>query len=132
MKELSYLRIDLARIEENVQTFRKVCARSKGNGQAPLLCAVIKKNAYGLGAVPVGARLSKAGCDILGVYSAQEASELISAGITAHILLLGPLGDIKRTDLLYRPVTAGKLHVSVHRPCELEIINKIGHTFAAR
>lgn len=51
--------------------------------------AVIKANAYGLGAVPVALALSRAGADFCGVATPDEARELRNGGINAPIIVLG-------------------------------------------
>ncbi len=60
----------------------------KRAGGTPL-CAVVKADAYGHGAVMVGKTLLAAGAKQLAVSCLAEAIELRSAGITADILLLG-------------------------------------------
>jgi alanine racemase len=56
--------------------------------------AVVKANAYGLGAVPVSEALFDAGVKDFAVATLPEAVELREAGLTANILVLGaPVGD---------------------------------------
>src|SRR5712691_1669888 len=50
--------------------------------------AVVKANAYGLGAAPVAKALAKAGADWFGVTCSAEGAELREAGIRQPILLL--------------------------------------------
>src|SRR6266849_5477847 len=50
--------------------------------------AVVKANAYGLGAAPVAKALAKAGADWFGVTCTAEGAELREAGIRQPILLL--------------------------------------------
>jgi alanine racemase len=87
---------------------------SPGAPSGAALCGVIKKNAYGLGAAALAPRLLQAGCQMLAVYSAQEAEELIKHSVSGPILVLMPVRDLSRTDGLYRHAIAGKLHLSVH------------------
>jgi alanine racemase len=54
-------------------------------------CAVVKANGYGHGAVPVARAALEAGSTWLGVATAPEAEELRAAGLTAPILIFGPL-----------------------------------------
>ena len=61
--------------------------RSYVNGRE--VCAVIKANAYGLGAVETANALVEEGCKYFAVSIPEEAIELRSAGITNHILVLG-------------------------------------------
>ncbi len=53
------------------------------------LCAVVKANAYGHGAVAVAQCAIKAGADYLAVATVDEGIELRSAGFTQPILILG-------------------------------------------
>ena len=57
-------------------------------GRKPQVLAIVKSNAYGLGAVPVSKTLEKAGADRFGVTSADEGVELRESGIRKPILVL--------------------------------------------
>src|SRR5579872_4055868 len=57
-------------------------------GPKPKILAVVKSNAYGLGAVPVAKALEKAGADWFGVTCTNEGIELREAGIRKRILVL--------------------------------------------
>jgi alanine racemase len=74
--------IDLDNLAANV---RALCAMA---GEARFL-AVIKGNAYGHGAVPVGRVAVRNGAWCLGVISVDEGEELRRGGIDAPILVLG-------------------------------------------
>ncbi len=149
--DISWLEIDLTCVERNLLALRRLIEpdqdgpsdgsdASAPGGQAagsgpparPMICAVVKKDAYGLGAPAVAHRLAKAGCDILGVYSPQEAELLIHKAVTCPILLLAPLRELNRTDALYRPAVAGSLHISIHDPQQLQTVNQIGRTFGIK
>src|SRR5271169_2082308 len=52
------------------------------------ILAVVKSNAYGLGAVPISKALQKAGVGWFGVTCANEGIELREAGIRKRILIL--------------------------------------------
>jgi alanine racemase len=55
------------------------------------LLAVLKNNAYGLGAVSVGQLMTRLGITYFGVSYLEEALELRQGGITADILIFAPL-----------------------------------------
>ena len=55
------------------------------------LCAVVKANGYGHGAVPVARAALQAGASSLGVATVAEAEELREAAIAAPLLIFGPL-----------------------------------------
>jgi alanine racemase len=77
--------IDLAAIRSNIQVLRD---RLRTGTR---LCAVVKADAYGHGAVPVGKVVLAAGAEMLAVATASEAQALRDGGIEARILVLGPL-----------------------------------------
>jgi len=131
MPERTRIDIDLGRIERNAKTLRAAVGGDAAT-PAPKLCAVVKKEAYGLGAVQVAHRLLRAGASMLCVYGPEEAEALVKGAITAPILVLMPVWELKRTDLLYRPAVAETLHLAVHDPQQIDTLNGVGHTFGIR
>jgi len=90
--------VDLDAIRHNVRTLRSAA----GGAQ---LCAVVKANAYGHGAVPVARACLEAGASHLAVSSVEEAVELRAAGIAAPVLLfseapLAALDALLRTEAI--------------------------------
>lgn len=67
---------------------RNLRAIRKHVGPKPMVLAVVKSNAYGLGAVPISKALQKAGTEWFGVTCANEGIELRGAGIRKRILIL--------------------------------------------
>ena len=82
MNERALAAINLAAIERN-------CARLAT--LTPCLCAVVKANAYGHGAVECSRAALAGGASWLAVAAAAEACELRDAGIDAPILVMGAL-----------------------------------------
>jgi len=76
--------VDLGRITRNLGRLRA----SSGGRE---VWAVVKANAYGHGAVPVGRALAEAGAHGLAVSSLEEGLELRQSGIACPILVLGGL-----------------------------------------
>ena len=76
--------VNLAAIERNVVRLRATC----GNA---ILCAVVKADGYGHGAVPSARAALAGGARWLAVATAQEAAELRSAGIESPILVMGAI-----------------------------------------
>lgn len=74
--------ISLEAIVGNLRVIRKHV------GLQRKILAVVKSNAYGLGAVPISKALQKAGTDWFGVTCANEGIELREAGIRKRILIL--------------------------------------------
>ena len=78
----TWAEIDLTAMKNNFRTLKE-CA-----GGRAVMC-VIKGNAHGHGAVPVGLALQEAGADAFATAAMAEAVELRTAGITKPILVLG-------------------------------------------
>lgn len=79
--ERCWLEIDLDAISFNVQAIRAFTGRR--------VLAIVKANGCGHGAVPVSLAALAGGAEVLGVGTAQEALELLDAGIESRILVLG-------------------------------------------
>jgi alanine racemase len=77
-----WVEVSLKAITQNLRTVRKHI------GPAPEILAVVKSNAYGLGAVPVTKALEKAGANRFGVTCSNEGLELREAGLRKPILVL--------------------------------------------
>jgi alanine racemase len=77
--------VDLSAVRHNVAHL--VSLLQPGTG----LCAVVKANGYGHGAVPVAQAALQAGASSLGVAAVAEAEELREAAIAAPLLIFGPL-----------------------------------------
>src|ERR687895_553028 len=84
--ERALARIDLGAIERN-------CARLAAAVAPARLCAVVKGDGYGHGAVPVARAAQAGGAAWLAVATAAEATELRSAGIEGPLLVMGALTE---------------------------------------
>lgn len=78
-----YAEIDLAAIRHNLTAIRRRI------NSASKLCAVVKANAYGHGAVEVSKVAVECGADFLAVATVDEGLELRRAGFKLPILILG-------------------------------------------
>lgn len=76
----TYVQIDLDAIRDNLRTVQRKAGTP--------VCAVVKADAYGHGAVEVARHLEK-DCAFFGVSSVAEAMELRQAGLKKPILILG-------------------------------------------
>jgi alanine racemase len=76
--------VNLAAIERNAARLRERIGHAK-------LCAVVKADGYGHGAVPAARAALQGGASALAVATAQEAGELRRAGLGAPILVLGAI-----------------------------------------
>src|SRR5580698_7336975 len=75
--------VSLIPIVHNLRVIRKHLSPKN-----PKILAVVKSNAYGVGAVPIAQKLQKAGTEWFGVTCANEGIELREAGIRKRILVL--------------------------------------------
>lgn len=128
----SRLEIDLAAIGRNYETFRAMLDApppSSGASTDPdapsaaeptrprhrkAICAVLKQDGYGLGALRIAKKLAACGTEMLAVYSLDEARALAEAPIATPILVLMPVRTVDRQDPVYRLVVRGRLHFVIH------------------
>lgn len=76
-----WLEVDLDAVAANVRAIRRLV------GHATRVCAVVKADAYGLGAVPVARAALRGGAEWLAVARVQEGLSLRAAGLSAPVLL---------------------------------------------
>lgn len=128
----SRIEIDLSAMEHNLGMIRRVVATGRGGVG---VCAVLKQDAYGLGAPRLAKRLVGCGVEMLAVYTLDEARVLVEAAVPTPILVLMPIRSIDRTDPVYRHAVGGKLHVTLHDADQLaalsEVAGRLGATLPA-
>jgi alanine racemase len=85
-------RVDLAALQSNFRAIQTFLARNPDPGaRTPSIIAVVKANAYGHGAAPVGLALEQAGATMLACADIEEGVVLRRAGIRLPILVFGAL-----------------------------------------
>lgn len=109
----SVAEIDLDAIVHNVAVL-------DGLAGAAAVCAVVKADGYGHGAVPVARAALAGGATWLGVAHVQEARTLRAAGIDAPVLVLSECGTDTAT--LDAALAAG-LHLVAYRPAFLDAVS---------
>lgn len=123
MDASSRLIIDLDAIAGNVRAMRTWLPAQTG------FAAVVKADAYGLGAIPVSQAVIRAGASVLAVYDAGEAAELVAAGVDAPVMILGPLsgapGDRATAARIADAAARGRLHLTAHGPAELDVAERL-------
>lgn len=77
--------VDRSALMHNIGVFRQLVE------QPTRVLAVVKANAYGHGLLIAAEAFLAGGADLLGVHSFTEAQELREAGLTAPIIVLGPV-----------------------------------------
>ncbi|MEA2245506.1 MAG: alanine racemase, partial [Solirubrobacteraceae bacterium] len=85
MRTRAVARINVAAIERNVARLRA------GLGGEAALCAVVKADGYGHGAVAAARAALAGGASWIAVVSAAEGAELREAGIDSPLLVMGAL-----------------------------------------
>ena len=83
IQKRTWAEIDLDAAAHNLAVIRRRI------GEKPLLCCVIKADAYGHGAVRLAREYEALGADWLALSNIEEALQLRRAGITLPVLLLG-------------------------------------------
>jgi alanine racemase len=79
--------VNLASIERNAARLRERI------GSHARLCAVVKADAYGHGALPAARAALRGGASALAVATAEEAGELRRGGLDGPLLVLGAVSD---------------------------------------
>ncbi|MDP7005950.1 MAG: alanine racemase [Phycisphaerales bacterium] len=118
----SAVQINLGAINRNCSVIRKHI------GQQCQLCAVVKADGYGLGAVKVSSELSKH-ADLLAVYSADEAGELLVSGVGTPILVFAPVHTFDRFHPIYRGLSQGIVHLVVHDENHMRALETIASRY---
>jgi alanine racemase len=114
MSETSWVQINLGALRANAAWWRH---RLGATGSR--LCAVVKADAYGLGAAAVVDALA-AQADMFAAFSPRQAEVVLSADDRAQrpVLVFMPVSQWSWNGVLSAAATAGRLHVSVHsRQC---------------
>lgn len=81
----TWMEIDLDIIARN---YKKIKEKLSGNAE---VIAVVKADAYGLGAAPIALKLQEAGCEFFAVTFLEEAIALRNVGIHRDILVMMPI-----------------------------------------
>lgn len=117
------LTVDLDRLGSNLRSL------SAHAGGTPIM-AVVKANAYGMGALPVARAALEAGAAWLGVALVAEGLQLRAAGISAPILLLGPAAPEEAGVLLGADLIPAVYGTTLLRALE-SAATKLGRTVLA-
>lgn len=138
MSATSVIEVDLTALERNLAIIRGVLSSGLDEGSpsaTPGICAVLKADGYGLGAVRLAKRLtapkSTRPVEMIAVYTPDEARELIDAAITTPILVLMPVAGFDRHDPLYHALSKGQIHLTVHDRDNLDAITKTAEHLGA-
>jgi alanine racemase len=92
--ERAFASVDLGAIERNCQRLRSLLR------SGTQLCAVVKADGYGHGALQVGKAAVRGGAEMLAVATAEEALSLRAGGYGGPLLILGAMTDSERRKAL--------------------------------
>ena len=115
MRTTSTIRLDRDALEANLQALRALGDGSHG------ICAVVKADAYGIGASRVVPRMVAQGVDLLAVFSPSEACEISEFSGQKPILVLMPVHELDRSQASMGLLSHGRLHLVAHD--EKQILN---------
>ena len=108
MQSTSSITVNLTSIGRNITALREHLAADCG------LCAVVKADAYGIGAGPIVQQLARGGVSMLAVYSAAQAEAIAAVEDSLPILVLMPVREIEQGGVLHRLLLKGHLHFVAH------------------
>jgi len=97
---MGWAEIDLSALTHNLRVVKGCLQRGTQ------FAAVVKKNAYGHGIVPIARAAVAAGADYLGVLSLEEGVELREANITSPILILGYFPPREANEVIGKHLTS--------------------------
>jgi alanine racemase len=106
-----WLEVDLDAVAANVRAMRSLV------GPATAICAVVKADAYGLGAVPVAEAAIAGGAEWLAVARVEEGAHLREAGLAAPILLIAGFAPGEAAEIVRHGLTA-----TIVQPRDAEIL----------
>lgn len=125
----SWLEIDLCKLASNVAWWRQVLQRATPAGRAPAkFCAVVKADAYGMGAGVIAKRVLAAGAQVLAVYDVDQAHALLNQGVRAPILLFMPARPTELSPLLAEAVQQDRLLWTVASAGQAEHLHHLGRS----
>jgi alanine racemase len=119
----------LATVDVDLGALRRNVARLRELARPAQFMAVVKANAYGHGLTRVAQAL-EGHADALGVYRADEALTLREAGITAPVLVLGPVESADLDALHARSVAVPLWDVRGFRSDVARVARAHGRPFA--
>lgn len=128
--QTSRVEINLSAIDHNLSVIERVLAGRTDHAPATL-CAVIKGDAYGMGARRIARRIASK-VAMFAVYSLQQARDLVESGIGTPILVLMPVHALDRRDVLYGSAVRGQLHLSVHDNQTLDALIDVANGMGLR
>lgn len=122
MSVTSTIRLDLDALQGNLEA---VAALADGDG-TPLgidrIRAVVKADAYGLGAARMASAMGRLGVRRFAAYGTSEAIEVAEAAAGSSVLVLQPTREIDRGAGLPGLLSRGRIHFTGHQVSQVEAL----------
>ncbi|MAD77876.1 MAG: alanine racemase [Planctomycetaceae bacterium] len=110
----STIRIELDALASNLAS---VAAHVGGGLER--LCAVVKADAYGLGAVRMAAAMHRIGISRFAAYGPSEAAEVADASPDSVVIVLMPVRELARDARSISLLGRQRLHFTAHHPAQV-------------
>lgn len=107
----NYVAVSLDALKHNYNELKRI-------SYPAMISAVIKANAYGLGALTIARELEKIGADYISVANLNEALELRNNDIKLPLLVLGYIKDG-----MYKTIIKNKIEITVYNYEQCEKLN---------
>ncbi|MDA0296016.1 MAG: alanine racemase [Planctomycetota bacterium] len=112
MTTTSSIRIDLDALERNLEAVAKVAGGGVPDWNR--VCAVVKSDAYGLGAPRIAGSMAEMGVRTFAAYNPEEAISVATAARGADVLVLMPVHELDRSGAAMHLLADEKLHFTAH------------------
>ncbi|MCH2160987.1 MAG: alanine racemase [Phycisphaerales bacterium] len=126
MRSTSTIRLDRDALEHNLRTLRRLA------GEQGSVCAVVKADAYGIGAERIVPQMVAQGVDFLAVFSLSEAMEIGKVAQRTPILVLMPVRELIRDQVALSLLTRGQLHLVAHDEAQVADLEDDARAFGIR
>ena len=125
MRARSEVLVDLSALDHNLSVIRGLLTRGCRLG------AVVKADAYGLGAARIARRMASQ-VDMLMVFGLDEAEVVHAAAPTTAVLVLMPCRDIDAGGPMHGMLLRGLLHLAVHDAGQLAALERVAANLGVR
>lgn len=125
MRARSEVLVDLSALDHNLSVIRGMLVRGTRLG------AVVKADAYGLGAARVARRMASQ-VDMLMVFGLDEAEVVHAAAPSTPVLSLMPCREIDAGGPMHGMLLRGLLHLAVHDAGQVEALDQVARSLGVR
>lgn len=120
MTATSTIRLDLDALAGNLEAVASLAAGDGHRLGLERLCAVVKADAYGLGAARLAAAMARIGIRRFAAYGTDEAITVAEAAPEATVLVLQPIRELDHGGGLPGLLSRGRVHLTAHQLSQVE------------